>query len=238
MHRPPKSEKPFIILLGPPGAGKSTQAELLREKFDFYYLETSRVLEKFIFHSKEEFIEVNGEKFYLEKERENFVKGILLSPPFASYIVKEKLKEVKKLDMGVVVVGSPRTVYECEDLMPFIIDLFGKENIKVVLIDLSSKETIFRNSHRRICSLSRHPIIYSEETKDLTICPLDGSVLLRRKGVDDPEVIKTRLKEYRERTLPLLKCIENLGIKISIVNGDDTPSNVFQSLLSVLNLEE
>ena len=47
-------------------------------------------------------------------------------------------------------------------------------------------------------------ILYSKETENLTSCPLDGSKLIRRKGLDDLETLKVRLKEYKERTFPLL----------------------------------
>jgi len=54
----------------------------------------------------------------------------------------------------------------------------------------------------------RHSILFNDETKDLTICPLDGSKLVKREGLDDPKTIKVRLKEYAERTYPIFDYFE------------------------------
>ena len=86
--------------------------------------------------------------------------------------------------------GSPRTLYEGKRIIPLLKKLYGTKNIKIILIKVSAEESIFRNSHRRICELMRHPILYTKETIKLTRCPLDGSKLIRRKGLDDPETIK------------------------------------------------
>jgi len=102
------------------------------------------------------------------------------------------------------------------------------------LIEISPEETIFRNSHRRICELMRHPILYSEETKNLSICPLDGSKLVRREGLDDPETIKTRLKEYADRTYPVIEIFKEQGIKVKKVNGEQSVADVFKEILSAI----
>jgi len=80
----------------------------------------------------------------------------------------------------------------------------------------------------------RHPILFNAETKLLTMCPLDGSALLRRKGLDDPETIKVRLREYKERTFPLVACMEKYGLEVRKINGDQTVAEVFNDILEVL----
>ena len=130
--------------------------------------------------------------------------------------------------------GSPRTVHEGKTVMPFLEKLYGKGNIKIILIQVSAKESIFRNSHRRICELMRHPILYSKETKKLKFCPLDGSKLIRRKGLDDPKTIRIRLKEYREKTLPLVKYLEERKLKVKKINGEGSVSKIFERILKVL----
>ena len=104
----------------------------------------------------------------------------------------------------------------------------------MVLIEISAQETIFRNSHRRICELMRHPVLYNKETIKLTMCPLDGSKLMKRKGLDDPETIKVRLKEYEERTLPLLEYFKNQGVKVKKIKGEQSVADVFRDILKTI----
>ncbi len=229
-----KNQK-VLIVLGPPGAGKGTQAELLAEKFSLYHFETSKILEAHIMNAKKgEYITVKGKKYFLDEERRKWKTGELLSPLFTSFLVRKKIKELAKEGVGVVMSGSPRTLPEARELIPFLKKLYGKNNIKVFLLDITPKETIFRNSHRRICKLMRHPILYSKETKNLTKCPLDGSELVRRKGLDDPETIKVRLKEYKERTFPLVDYFKKEKLKVVKINGSPPPAVVFDSILKKL----
>jgi len=230
-----KSKKLVIILLGPPGSGKGTQAGLLAEKLDLYYLETSKLLEEaFNKFKKGEFIKISGRKYFFSQEKNLWKKGILCTPSFVSYLVKRKIKELGGKNESLVIAGSPRTLYEGKTVMPLLEKLYGKKNIKVILIQVSAEESIFRNSHRRICELMRHPILYSPETKKLKFCPLDGSKLIRRKGLDDPQTIKIRLKEYRERTLPLVEYLEERGLKVKKINGQGSVSKIFERILKTL----
>lgn len=228
------SKKQVIILFGPPGAGKGTQAELLADKLDFYYLETSKILEQKFKEPDKEPINIKGKKYDVLKEKKLWEEGILCSPPFASYLIKEKIKELFKLGENLVLAGSPRTLYEGKEVTPLLKKLYGPENIKVFLIDISAKETIFRNSHRRICELMRHPVLYNKETVKLTMCPLDGSKLIRRKGLDDPETVKVRLKEYKERTFPLIELFEKQGMKVKKINGEQSVANVHKDILKTI----
>jgi adenylate kinase len=224
--------KQILSLIGPPGSGKGTQAILLAEKFDLYHLETSKVIEHRIMQADEgEFAEIDGEKYLLEKEKELWKNGILCSPAFVSYLVQEKIKELAKDGKGIVFSGSPRTLLEGEQIIPLLKELYGNENIKVLEILLSPEQSIFRNSHRRICELMRHPIIWTEETEKLQHCPLDGSKLLKREGLDDPETIKVRLKEFAERTAPLIDYYKAENVSTQQINGDQPVSDVFKEIL-------
>lgn len=228
------SNKQVIILFGPPGAGKGTQAELLADKLSLYYLETSKILEQEFREPDKKPINIKGKKYSVLKEKKLWEEGILCSPPFVSYLVKEKTKELFKLGKNLLLAGSPRTVYEGEEVVPLLKKLYGAENIKAFLIEISPEETIFRNTNRRICELMRHPILYSKETENLKICPLDGSKLIRRKGLDDPETIKVRLKEYKERTFPLIKLFEKQGIKVKKINGEQSVADVHKDILKAI----
>jgi len=227
-------KKQVIILLGPPGAGKGTQAELLSDKLSLYYFETSKILEQEFKNPSEESIEIDGEKFDVSNEKKLWEDGILCSPPFVTYLVMERVKKLAAEGESLVLAGSPRTLYEGERVMPLLKELYGEENINVFLIDISAEQTIFRNTHRRICELMRHPVLYNKETENLKICPLDGSKLIRRKGLDDPETIKIRLKEYRERTFPLIELFGKQGIEVNKINGEQSVSDVHKEILKVI----
>ena len=225
-----------IILLGPPGSGKGTQAELLTEKLNLEYLETAKIGEERIKKAKKgEYIMVDGKKFYFEKEKKLWETGKLWDPPFITHLMGEKIKEVFEKERGIVFAGSPRTLYEGEKIIPLLKKLYGPKNIKVILLDISAQETIFRNSHRRICQLMRHPILsIKKEFLNLKYCPLDGSKLMKRKGLDEPDTIKVRLKEYKERTFPLIELFKKQGLKVKKIDGEQSVADVFKDILKAI----
>ncbi len=224
----------IIILLGAPGAGKGTQAELLSEELGFYHFETSKMIRKKLTDIKEgDFEIVDGKKYSLLEEKNKKDSGILMSPPLINFWTKEKIKKLIKEEQGIIMNGSPRTLYEGEELIPFLKNICGTNNIQVILIDLNEKESLLRNSHRKTCELVHHTIIYDKETEKLTKCPFDGSKLVIRKD-DDPKVIKVRLKQYKDRTSPLIEFFKEEELKISKINGSPAPAVVFESILKAL----
>lgn len=228
-------QKQVIFLFGQPGAGKGTQAELLADKLGYYHFESSKVIEAcFANESPEKVFEIEGEKFKVSDEKQRWEKGLLNSPPFVVNLFLDKIKDLAKEDKSIIFSGSPRTVYEAERELPVLIELYGSENINFIMLEISAETTIFRNSHRRICELMRHSILFSKETEKLAICPLDGSNLVKRKGLDDPETIKKRLEVFKEQTYPVIKVIEKHGIKIHKVNGEQSVSDVYKNVLEAL----
>lgn len=230
-----KSRPLVIIILGPPGSGKGTQAGLLAEKAGFYYFETSKIGEEKISRAKKgDYLLVDGQKYYFEKEKKLWEKGKLWSPPFVTALIENKIKELADRKENIVFSGSPRTLYEGKKIIPLLKKLYGRENIIVVLIKQSAQTSIFRNSRRKICQLMRHSILYSKETAGLTKCPLDGSKLVKRKKLDDPETIKTRLKEYQEKTKPLIELFKQAKIKVRQINGERPVADVFADILKAI----
>jgi adenylate kinase len=226
--------KQVIILFGAPGAGKGTQSELLAGKLGLYLFETSKILEREFKKPSQEVIEIDGQKFDVLSEKENWSKGILNSPPWVTYLVVKEIKRLAEQGENIIFAGSPRTVYEAERVVPVLEQLYGKENIKIILMEIDAQTTIFRNTHRKICELMRHSILFNDETKDLKTCPLDGSNLVARKDLDSEETIKTRLKEYAERTLPMVEYFEKNGLKVQRINGQQTPSDVHNDILKAI----
>ncbi|MSU60505.1 MAG: hypothetical protein EXS52_01130 [Candidatus Staskawiczbacteria bacterium] len=236
--------KKVIILFGPPGAGKGTQSELLSEKIGLYLFETSKMLER-EFRKAEEmpvdaperFVEVDGEKFDVLNEKEIWKKGELCSPPWVTYLTLTELQRLHDEGDNIIMSGSPRTVYEAEREMPLLAKLYGKENIKICMIEISAEVTVFRNTHRKICELMRHSILFNDETKNLTICPLDGSALVARKDLDDPETIKIRLEQYKGRTMPLFDYFKKSGLSVEKINGEGSVAKVHSEILKSIGDE-
>lgn len=229
-------EKFVVIIIGPPGAGKGTQAELLAKKLNLYYFETARVLEKsWAKAKKEDYVEIdNGQKFYLLDEKKLFDEGILCSPPFVSFVVKREIKKLAKKNKNIVLAGSPRTLPESKKLMPLIIDLYGTKNILVLELKISDKEAIWRNTRRKLCSKCRYPVPFTEKTQKLEKCPECGGKLVTRT-LDKPDVIKIRLKQYKNRTYPLLKYFKEIEINVKEINGEQSIGDVFKDILKAIN---
>lgn len=227
--------KKVVILFGPPGAGKGTQSELLAEKLGYYHLESSKVIERcFKNENAEKTFTIDEKDYNVGQEIENWKKGILTSPPFVTQLMIEEFKKVSAQDENLILSGSPRTLYEVEKEMPVLAELFGKENINIFMIEISAEVTMFRNANRKICELMRHSILFNDETRNLTLCPLDGSSLKKREHLDDPETIKTRLVEYKERTLPMLEYFDKNGYKVNRINGEKYVAEVHEQILGFL----
>lgn len=228
-------KKPLIIIvMGPPGSGKGTQAELLAEKFGFFQWETSSIIGGIIERAKKrEFVEIEGKKYFFEKQRQIRQKGLLWDSRFIFYFTKKKIEELAKEGKGIIISGSPRTLTEGEKLIPLLKKLYGVRNIVVIVLKLTPEATLWRNSHRRECELATHSILYTKETRKLTKCPLDGSRLMRRKD-DSPKTIRIRLKEYKEKTFPLINYFKKQGLKVKEINGEHPVADVFKDILKVL----
>jgi len=80
----------------------------------------------------------------------------------------------------------------------------------------------------------RHSILYTKETAKLKKCPFDGSKLVFRED-SDPKVIKSKLKEFKERTLPLIDYFKKERLKVKKVNGEQSVAAVFQNIFKALN---
>lgn len=223
------------MLFGQPGAGKGTQAEILSDKTGYYHFESSKIIE---FHIKNDkpgtTYEIEGQTYKIEDEKERWEAGLLNSPPLVVFWMVEKIKELAEEGKSIIFSGSPRTVYEAEKEIPLLKQLYGQENIRFVMLEITAETTIYRNSHRRICELIRHSIIFSAETENLTVCPLDGSTLVKRKGLDDLETIKKRIEIYKEQTHPVIEVIEKDSLRVHKVNGEQSVADVHKDVYQAI----
>ena len=222
------------LSISAPGAGKGTQAERLAKKLGLVQFDTGTYLQNLL-HSEE------AEKDHvLKREQINFDTGKLTTPEWILGQVKKEAEKIAKEGKGVVFSGSPRTSFEAfgdeatEGLATHLASLYGKENVYFIRLDISEEATIERNSKRIICSKDGLPIFNKEDEER---CRALGGEAVKRV-LDDPEVIKVRLKEYRERTYPTIERLKQEGYNVIEVDGSPLPEEVFASVLSKLKIEK
>ncbi|MDP2704340.1 MAG: nucleoside monophosphate kinase [bacterium] len=219
--------------ISPPGAGKGTQAEFLKEKFGLVHFDTGRCIEEKVRSKEAERDPI------LKREKELFDSGILNTPAWVLELTREATNHIAKSGKGIVFSGSPRTIYEAigdektEGLVKTLADLYGKKNVYFVKININEETTIERNRKRVVCSKGGFPLFSKEDRERCE--KLGGEP--QKRTLDDPEIIKERLKEYETRTAPIIKRLKEENYSILEIDGNPKPSEVFQLLLKTLNLE-
>jgi adenylate kinase len=223
-----------IIIIGPPGSGKGTQAKLLAERLGLIHFDTGKYIEQVV-HAP-----ANRKNKIIQRERKLFDSGILCEPDWVLKIVGEKTKKLAEAGFGIVFSGSPRTFYESfgdekqEGLVDVLEKHYGKKNIFIFKIDISAQNSIKRNGNRLLCSVCGIQLMATfKDVAKLKTCPFCGGKLYRRT-LDKPETIKIRLKEYIERTLPIAAELKKRGYKIIRINGEPLPAKVSQSILEYM----
>jgi adenylate kinase len=216
-------DKKIILIMGTLGSGKGTQADKLAESFGLYHFDTGPFLKE-LFDSDDPGI---------EKERAEYKSGKWVSPEFVARKILEKIPEIIPNYNGLVLSGSPRTLYEAEQELPMFEDLVGKENVKIFYLNLSETESLKRSMGRLICEKNKHPIPNLPEFQEIRkggVCPEDGSRLIT-KDLDNPEILKSRLNEHNNRTLPVLDYFREKGYKIIEINGEQPIEKVAEDIM-------
>ena len=216
-----------IFLIGPPGSGKGTQAELLAKELGFSHLETSKIIE-------ERFENADPKDKEILHQREHWLAGELFHPEVIIRWVTEEVEKHKDSVSGFIFSGSPRWVEEARHEAEYLEKIYGKENIAAVEIRLSEEESVKRNSSRRICEKNRHPIPNFPEYENIVSCPEDGSKIVTRE-LDKPELIRDRFQVYLRDTAPVIEYFRENGYKVVEVNGEQPIEKVFEDIISRLN---
>lgn len=173
-----------IIMLGPPGAGKGTQAEFLSEKYGIPQISTGAIIRGVIASGSDE-----GKRI-----KELIDKGMLLPDETVVSMVKNRLAE-PDCKNGFILDGFPRTIEQAKAL-----DKMGVKIDHVLSIELSDDEILERLSGRRECKVCRASYhIEDHPPKKEGICDRCGGELITRDD-DKPETIKNRLEVYHEST--------------------------------------
>lgn len=215
-----------IILLGSPGSGKDTQAELLAERYGFFQFQTSKLLRD-LFSSQ-------SDDPVIQREQALYKSGALNTPSFATDLVMRSVAELAPTVTGIIFNGSPRTYYEVERVYPFFEKLFGKDAIYVFFIRVSAEEVIRRNSQRLMCPVCGTPVTAGAPYKEDDPCPNEGCAgTLRRRDLDEPAIIRQRVRVFKEETEPVVQYFRDLGMLIEI-NGEQTVEEVQKEILEKL----
>jgi adenylate kinase len=213
-----------IILLGPPGAGKGTQAESICQRYGIPHISTGNMLREAI---------DAGTKLGLEA-KSLMDAGILVSDEVIVGLVEERISS-PDCSMGFLFDGFPRTIPQAEALVQRGIAIDA-----VVEIDVPDDDIINRMSGRRMHPASgrNYHIIFNPpkvEGKDDTT----GEDLIQRED-DKPDTVRDRLKVYQDQTSPLIEFYSSLSssgpLNYIKVSGTSTPKevseNIFQQLIS------
>jgi adenylate kinase len=216
-----------LILMGPPGAGKGTQAERLVADFDLPYYATGDILREAV---REETELGKQAKEYMER-------GDLVPDEVICDVIMERI-DSSEADDGFILDGFPRTVRQAE-VLEEALDRRGRSLTAVLLVDVSDDEVVRRLSGRRICVKNQH--VYHVEfdpPKREGVCDQDGSRLIQRDD-DTPETVQNRLSVYRKQTSPVVDLYDEKGI-LRRFDGSRSPSEVhdhIRATLATLRLE-
>lgn len=214
-----------VILLGPPGAGKGTQAKLISEKFSIPHISTGDIFRANI-----------KEKTPLGIEAKKYIdNGQLVPDKVTIGIVKDRLTK-DDCDNGFLLDGFPRTVAQAEALDEFLKGI-NKDLDVALLIKVPEEFILERMTGRRVCTscgASYH--IRFNPPKIEGKCDICDNELIQRK--DDTEAtVKERLEVYSKQTYPLINYYKDNGM-ISDVNGTESIDEVFGNISDILGRDK
>ena len=209
------------ILLGPPGAGKGTQAARIVEKYNVPHISTGDIFRD----------NVKRQTELGKKAQEYMNKGELVPDDLVIEIACTRLLE-DDCKEGFLLDGFPRTVYQAEKLDEFLTN-HGMELDKAINIEVADEELISRLTGRRTCKdcgASYH--IVNIPTKVEGVCDECGGELVQRAD-DTEETVRNRIDVYKDQTMPLVEYYTK-GNKIATVDGLGTLEEVFADIVKAL----
>ena len=215
-----------LILLGPPGAGKGTQASRLTEDFGLPYIGTGDLLRRHV----DEGTELGTQA------QEHMENGGLVPDDLVIAMILDKIDE--EGDDGFLLDGFPRTVPQA-DALAEALEKRDRRLTAALLIDAPDDTVVQRLSGRRQCSDGHLYHVDFDPPKHEGRCDQDGKPLKQRKD-DEPEKVKKRLETYHQETEPLIDYYEQRGV-LKRVDGSLKPEEVgnrIRALLATLRMEE
>ena len=209
------------ILLGPPGAGKGTQAERMIVKYGIPHISTGDIFRENI---------KNGTELG-KKAQEYMNKGELVPDDLVCEIAFDRLKKDDCKD-GFLLDGFPRTVYQAEKLDEFLAEN-GQKLSKVIDLEVSDEELMRRTTGRRVCKdcgATYHVVNFPPSIPGK--CDKCGGILIQRAD-DNEETARNRIDVYNRETKPLVDYYEKSG-NIVHIDGMISPDKTFEDIVKVL----
>jgi adenylate kinase len=211
----------YIVLLGPPGAGKGTQAEILAEKTKLAHVSSGDLFRENLKNQTE-----------LGKLAKSFMdKGELVPDDVTIKMIKDRLSR-DDCKAGAILDGFPRTPAQAEALEKMLAEFHGQVDL-VPYITGSEEVLVERTSGRWTCRAHGH--IYHQKfnpPKQKGICDIDGSELYQRDD-DQADTVRHRIQVYMQQTMPLIEYYRKAG-KIIEVDGMQPVEKVTEVLLVAL----
>ena len=211
-----------LIIFGPPGAGKGTQAMLISENYKLLHISTGDILRSAVKDGTE-----------LGKLAKSYMdSGELVPDKVVIGIIKEKIENTDS-NNGLLLDGFPRTIPQAEELGKMLHEA-GLKVDSVISIEVPDEEIVKRIDGRRVCQNcgAMYHILFDPPSATDHCDKCDGK--LYQRDDDKEEVIRTRLRVYRRQTEPLKIYYKDLGL-LSEVNGLGTVGEVSFKIRGILN---
>jgi adenylate kinase len=211
-----------LILLGPPGAGKGTQAQMIVERYHIPQVSTGDILRKAV-----------KEGTPLGKKTKAFMdQGQLVPDEVVIGIIDERLR-TSDCNSGFILDGFPRTIAQAEALQS-ILTKMGKSIDHVINIEVDTEELVRRLTGRRTCKncgAMFHILFHPPKVEG--ICDRCGGTLYQRED-DKEKTIRIRLNEYQRQTAPLIQYYQ-LKKYLRSIQGVDGQEEIFERIVRLLN---
>ncbi|MDX1600240.1 MAG: adenylate kinase [Anaerolineales bacterium] len=211
----------YLVLLGPPGAGKGTQAKILARRLGLPHISSGDLFRE---HLRKETELGKAARSYIDK-------GNLVPDDVTIAMVRERLERPDCAD-GAILDGFPRTPAQAEGLEGILQDL-GDGLDAVLYMDVSEDVLRTRLTGRLVCEAQGH--IYHEEHKqpeEEGVCDIDGSPLIQRED-DNIETVLNRIDVYWEQTAPLIQYYRDRNLLIE-VNGEQSVKAVTEEMMAAI----
>jgi adenylate kinase len=208
----------IIVLLGPPGAGKGTQADRLAQRLGIPKIATGDVLRAAV---------RDGTK--RGKEAKAYMDRGDLVPDSVILGILQDVMSSPATKKGAILDGAVRTVPQAEGLGVNLAEI-GKKVDKVLLFDVGDDELVKRLGTRTVCEGCQTPYMEREAG---TTCEKCGGKLVRRKD-DEPEAIRNRLEVYRTQTEPVINWYGDNKMKVLKIDADAPVNEVTNRALEAL----
>jgi len=211
----------YIILLGPPGAGKGTQAEAISQKYGLVHVSSGDLFRENI-----------GAQTELGKMAKSYIdSGALVPDDVTIGMVRERLSR-PDCKAGALLDGFPRTPAQAGVLNEILAGWGSKVDV-VPYISVPANVLIERLSGRWVCRAEGHT--YNEKSNPPKVarkCDIDGSELYQRED-DKPETVKNRIQVYSQQTAPLIDFYRRQGVLVE-VDGTQSIDRVSEAMLAAI----